>query len=398
MQPEKWTIASTKTHFSHLKRQILEHIPLKNSVLTEAHAQGLGFRTQAALAAAFKATPDLPPRKFDKAAFIEGVAALADEATAEAISEILDGVSLDITVIKLSDQRQNAGRYADIVYDVQVRVRGLSAARLDEEVLFHLPEFGLGPSLEPYRVDSAHDCRAITDYRKTRFGAGEATVVAKLVNGEWHGGFYVYAADHQADDAHCIKSLKAALARAILPRLPTRVRCSIFRPDGYQVGAWRVEARLSPGIQRFWSGSPLQFEIPQWATRIFQMTREFKFGPYEGIFVDGVWKADLYSNGIKEAENPIGLTEVRRALIQCVESLALQGGFREEGELQPVFNDAKQMIGTAQLRNGQHEAWTRVRRMDKRDNSHTYLGRFNTFDDAVAAIRTTVESPPSQGL
>lgn len=397
MQPEKWTITSTKNHFSNLKQQILEHIPLKNSVLTEAHAQGLGFRTQAALAAAFKSTPELSPREFNRSAFIDRVAGLIDEATAEAIAEILDDVSLDITVVKRSDQRQSAARYTDVAYDVEVKVCGLPGAILAEEVLFHLPEFGPGPSTEPYRVDSAHDRRAVTDYSKTRFGAGEATVVAQLVNGQWHGGFYVFATNHQADDAQCIKSLKAALTRAILPQLPTRVRCSIFRPDGYQVGAWRVELRLSPGIRRFWSGSPFQFEIPQWATRTFQMTREFKFGPYEGRFVDGVWKADLYSNGIKEAENPVGLAEVRRALIQCVENLALRAGYGEEGQQQPVFNDGGLMIGSVQLRGGRQEAWARIRRPAGRGNSHTHLGGFNTVSEAVSAIRAATISPHQAG-
>lgn len=390
MQTQTWTSTSIKDHQSDLKQRIHALIPLKDSVLKEAHARGLGFRTQAALAAALKATPQLPARAFSKTDFIFRIAELSDDTSAEVVAEILEGVEFDISVIKRSEQHQRAGRFNDIAYDVVVRVGGISAADLSKDILFHLPEYGREAGIEPYRVDSAHDRRAATDYRKTRFGAGEATLVGKLVGGRWYGGFYVYAPEHQADDTKCIMSLKAGLARAILPQLPTRVRCSIFRPDDYQMGAWRVEMRLPPGVQRFWDGSPFQFNIPQLNKRLFIMPPGFSVGPSIGHFVDGVWKADLYSNGIEEAENPTSLAEVRQALLQCVDQLVVRAGYGDDGQLIPVNDDAGKMVGTVQFRNGWYEAWNRARTVGRPGNSHKLLGYFGSLEESADAIRASL--------
>lgn len=327
MQTQTWTATSIKAHQSELKQRIHELIPLKDSVFIEAHARGLGFRTQAAQVAALKSFPQLSVRAFDIANFVVRIAELSDDTSADVITEILEDVKLGIFVTKRPEQRQRAERFSDVAYDVVVTLGGLSAAALNSDILFHLPEYGREAGVEPYRVDSAHDRRAATDYRKTRFGAGKSTVVAKLVDSSWHGGFYVYAPMHQADDRQCIKSLKAGLARAILPQVPTRVRCLIFRPDDYQMNAWRVEMRLPPGVQRFWNGSPFQFDIPQLTKRLFKMPSGFWVDTNVGQFVDGVWKADLYSNGIEEANNPTSLAEVKNTLLQCVNQLIVREGY-----------------------------------------------------------------------
>jgi hypothetical protein len=209
------------------------------------------------------------------------------------------------------------------------------------------------------------------------------------VDGHWYGGFYVFAPEHQADDTQCIRSLKAALARAVLPQLPTRVRCSIFRPDNYEVGAWRVEMRLPPGVQQLWNGSPFQFDLPQLPKRLFIQESGFLLGPHTGRFVDGVWKADLYSNGIAEAENPTSLAEIKRALIQCVDQLAIRAGYGDEGKSTPVFDDAGKMVGTVEFRNGQYEAWSRVRTVGRPGNSHKLLGRFGSLEESTSAIRAS---------
>lgn len=399
MQLQAWTTASIEAHQAGLKQRICEFIPLKDSVLKEAHARGLSFGTHAALKAALRATPELPVRAFNKAEFIQRIAELSDDVSAEVVTEILDDVRFNVSVVRRSEQRNSAGRYDDIAYDVEVAVTlgGDSVTALDNDIHFHLPEFGRAAGFEPYRVDSAHDRRAVTEYRKTRFGAGQATCVAKLVDGHWNGSFYVYAPEHKADDSQCIRSLKVALARAILPRLPTRARCWIFRPDNYQVGAWRVEMRLPPGVQRFWSGSPIPFDIPQLRKRLFLMESEFHFGLYIGRFVDGVWKADLYSNGIEEAKNPTSLTEVKRALLQCVNTLAQDVENGNEDKLTPVVDDAGHMVGTVKLRSGQYEAWSRARTAGKPGNLHKFLGRFRSLEESTSAIRTSLEAGPREG-
>jgi hypothetical protein len=124
---------------------------------------------------------------------------------------------LNVLVSKRSEQRQRADRYTDIAYDVEVTLEEVAQATLQHEVMFQLPEFGHGASAEPYRVDSAHDFRA--DQSSDPSSGGRRVRMAKLRDGRWYGGFYVYAPEHQANDAECIQALKAALTRVILAAL-----------------------------------------------------------------------------------------------------------------------------------------------------------------------------------
>jgi hypothetical protein len=167
------------------------------------------------------------------------------------------------------------------------------------------------------------------------------------------------------------------------------VRCFIFRPDNYQLGAWRVEIRLPLGVQRFWNGSPFQFDIPQLAKRHFIMGPEFSFGPSIGCFIDGVWKADLYSNGIEEAKNPTSLAEIKRELLQRVNKVITSGGYGDDGDLMFVHDDAGKIIGTVQLRNKWYESWHRARTVGRPGNSHRLLGRFASSEEAIAAVRAS---------
>lgn len=390
MHPQAWTTASVQFHQSSTARRIHEHIPLKDSLLKEAHARGLGFKSHAALIDHFKKTVELPARAFDQKEFVTRVAELAGEDTALAIDALLDGVQLNIAVIKHSPQRQRSHVYSDIAYDVNVTVAlpDDSPESLKGEVLFHLPEFGRDAGKEPYRVDSAFDRRATTDYRKTRAVDGNSTVVAKLVDGHWHGSFFVYAQEHQEDDTQSIRSVKAALARAILPQLPTRVRCRIFRPDSYELGAWRVEMRLPGEVQRFWNGSPFLLDLPALSKRNFIASSEFSHGPSIARFVDGVWKADLYTNGIAEELNPTSLADVKQALLQGVDDLLHRAELHGERMFTTITDAAGNMVGTVEFRNGRYEAWRRARLAIRPGNSHKLVGRFASQDEAASAVRS----------
>ena len=389
MHPQAWTLASIQSHQSSIARRIHEHVPLKNSALQEAHARGLCFKSRAALIDHFKNAVELSARAFDQKAFVTRVAELAGEDTALAIDALLDGVQLDIAVVKYSPQRQRPLVYSDSAYDVSVTVAlpDGSPESLEGEVLFHLPEFGRDARKEPYRVDSAFDRRATTDYRKTRAADRDSTVVAKLVNGHWHGGFFVYAQNHLEDDSRSIRSVKTALARAILPQLPTRIRCRIFRPDNYELGAWRVEMRLPAEVWRLWNGSPFLLDLPVFSKRHFIMTSEFSHGPSIARFVGGVWKADLYTNGIAEELNPTSLADVKQALLQSVEDLLHRAELRGDRMFIPISDAAGNVVGTVEFRNGQYEAWRRSRLVDRPGNSHKLVGRFASQDEAASAVR-----------
>jgi hypothetical protein len=163
MQPQTWTAMSIEAHQSDLKQRIHELISLKDSVLKEAHARGLGFGAHAALKAALKSTPELSARAFNKADFVQRIAELSDDVSAEVVTEILDDVKLDVSVIKRSEQRQRADRYNDIAHDVDVAVTfgRISAAALNTDVQFHLPEFG-GGQVSSHTVS----IRSMTDVQK----------------------------------------------------------------------------------------------------------------------------------------------------------------------------------------------------------------------------------------
>lgn len=327
MQSHTWTAASIHAHLANLSRQIEHHFSIKPSFLKEAHARGFGFRTHAALSAALNTSPVLPGRAFDAEAFVQRIAELGDETSAEAVAEIIDGAQLDIVATKYPEQRQRADRNSDIAYDVSMTLRMNDAGSATfPEVQFFLPEFGQESDYEPYSVDSAHDRRVDTAPSKTRHGAGRSTLGAKLVDGHWYGGFYVYSPIHQQDDSRAIRSLRGALARAVLPSLPTRLRCIIFKPDDYQVGAWRVEMRLPESLLQLSSDFPFGFDLPQLPKRYFVMKEGFGVGPRAGQFLAGVWRADLYSNGVTEDQNPTSIREVKRALLRAVDGILV--GYR----------------------------------------------------------------------
>ncbi len=300
-------------------------VPVKPSALKEAVARGYGFRTDAARAAASKSEQDtsgMLSQSFDDDAFERRLAELSDERSATTARTVLEGARLDITVTKVSAARQRAATYSDVAYDVEVVLSGVASEVLGGDVVFRLPQFGRGAVAEPYRVDSAHDRRELADYQLRHHGGGN-TLVAKLVNGHWHGGLFVYAPEHQRDDARCIESVRAALTRAILPELPTRVRCSVFKPSQYEDRAWRVEIRLPSGLVRRWGSSPFVFYIPTFRQWIFQAKPEYRYGGVEsGVFVDGIWAADLYSNGVSEDENSNRRVEVWQGLLDNVNAVA----------------------------------------------------------------------------
>ena len=391
MHSQAWTSSSIHSHEADLGKRIRPYLPLKDAVLKEAHARGLGFRTRAAQIAALDASGELQQREFDNQEFAERAEELAETpGTAEAIGAILDDFGLEISVVKRSDQRKRQEQYSDTAYDVEVVVTrgGIPATKL--ESAFQLPQFGLMDA-GPYRVDSAHEWRRGSErYRLNLSGKGEPPRVAKLLRGRWSGAFYVYAHEHQTDDARCIKSLKAALARAILPEVSMQPRCSIVRPENYQLGAWRVEMRLPASVQIFLNGSPLQFDIPDLSMRHIRVeTAEHRFGPFSGRFVDGAWSADLYSNGIEEAKNPTSIREVRRALVHRVVETALEAGHQGEN-MTFVHSEAGAVVGTVQYRQGRYEAWSRVRAVGRPGNSHHFVGRFESVEEAISQIRASL--------
>ncbi|MDR5796480.1 hypothetical protein QCE49_24145 [Caballeronia sp. LZ008] len=330
MQPS----AFDRAYFQSLKRDLLaatrDFFRVSDSQVNESFARGFGVNTYAALIAALDGNH---PRKhlkapdvelLDHAAFAARMTELSDDRTAESVSAILEGARIEIKIVRRSPARQNPVRYSDIAYDVTVDISGVPPEVLESSPEFLIPEFLRPDGTELYRLDCDWSFRVDGEYAVTRMQSGRGLLNTKVVDGHWKGALYVYSPQHQGDDSRCLRSVKAALARAILPALTSRVRCSIFRPDRYQYGAWRVRIAIGPVIQAFLGGSRLVFALPKLPKRHVVMDKGFMFDLGVGVFQDGEWCADIYSNGVHEDENPTSLAQVKAELLQAV-NLALHG-------------------------------------------------------------------------
>ncbi len=301
----------------NLKNATDEHFRVKDSYLNEALARGFGYRTYASfIAGAKEATPPLHDT-FDYSAFVARLTELSNDHTAETVGVFLEGVRVIIRVEKYPPEQQRVDRYTDIAYDVTVEVSGLAPETIEKTPQFFVPEFGTN-GVEPFRLDSHHAYRADNGYAVTRGRSGEGILTAKLINGCWKGGLFIYAPEHQLDDARCIRSVKASLVRAILPALTSHVHCCIFRPDHYQYGAWRVQLSIGSTVKAHLSGAGLAFDLPDLPSRHLVISPDYRFDIGAGKFENGLWCADLYSNGIPEDENPTSIADVKAKLLASV--------------------------------------------------------------------------------
>lgn len=99
------------------------------------------------------------------------------------------------------------------------------------------------------------------------------------------------------------------------------VSCEITKPDEYDVGAWRVKAVLSKQVKNNLGDHQVSFKLPEIENRLCHPERGYlqvdKDG-ISGVFIDGVWYGDLYSNGIAEKDNPVTLEMYKQAFVQSV--------------------------------------------------------------------------------
>lgn len=329
--------AFTRADFSSLKRNLVavtsEMFRVQDSPLNESFARGFGVNTYAALIAALDG---VHPRKqmtasadesFDNAAFAARMAELVDDRTAESVSAILDGVRISVTISKRPPARQRSERFLDIAYDVSVKVSGVSPEVLESSPEFLIPEFFKPDGPELYRLDCDAALRVDSEYAVARKQPGRGLLNTKIVDGRWSGGLYVYSLEHQQDDSRCLRAVRAALARAILPVLTPRVRCAVFQPGRYEYGAWRVNITLGPAVRKFLGDSHLVFTLPKWPKRNVVMEPDFMRDLHVGIFRDGAWSADIYSNGIAEDDNPTTIAQVKAGLLASVNEVLRNAGF-----------------------------------------------------------------------
>lgn len=112
------------------------------------------------------------------------------------------------------------------------------------------------------------------------------------------------------------------------------VTCHISRPDGFEHGAWKIEATLSTQvIERLSHGtSPLAFHLPDMSKRLCYPDPPYVRPNVSGgfsVFINGVWTGHLYSNGITEDENPVTIDAFREAFIRSVTKSIAESGLME---------------------------------------------------------------------
>ena len=86
---------------------------------------------------------------------------------------------------------------------------------------------------------------------------------------------------------------------------------------------------MNPQFVTKMSGSNLTFKLPELQKRLFISEKEYRTAGSEGLlgmFVNGHWKGDVYTNGIEENKNPTSVDDFRRAFIDSVRNAASETG------------------------------------------------------------------------
>jgi len=133
-----------------------------------------------------------------------------------------------------------------------------------------------------------------------------------------------YGNEHPAD---MLREIVDSFVRSNLDRLSDRVVVHISRPEGYNLGAWRVFVKLRNPDEAIWLGKSVPFPLPKLEKRRLSADDEYRavvgrpgFAGYElgGVFINGEWRGHLYSNGVEEQQNPTTIPEVQAALIEHI--------------------------------------------------------------------------------
>lgn len=122
------------------------------------------------------------------------------------------------------------------------------------------------------------------------------------------------------------RELIEAFVKEEYGRLTDRLTVHVYRPSGYDYGAWRVKMQLRDPLEMQFYGTPVPFHLPDLPKRRLASnegylsvlntgTGEFTLG---GQFVNGVWEGHLYSNGVEEDRNPTPVEDVQAALYEVV--------------------------------------------------------------------------------
>jgi hypothetical protein len=282
--------------------------------LAEALAAGLGFRTTAAMAAHDQ--QPMPP--FSETAFIGRLGELAnDKLTAHATAALVAGYRASVTLTK------RAERFGETVtvFDIAIVITPPAGRTMPSSVVFRLPEFHNTTGTEKYRVVADYTHRVDDKHTVTRSGKGKELLDTELQNGRWSGALSIYEQVQRVHPESCLGAVRSAMARTILSQLISMVAIDVFKPDTYEVGAWRLVMRTGPGVRAVFPDGTFPFVMPTLPKqRIFvgQYDRQHLPLLERGQFVDGMFAIDINSNGVPEDENPVPIEVVRDLFLQAV--------------------------------------------------------------------------------
>lgn len=120
-----------------------------------------------------------------------------------------------------------------------------------------------------------------------------------------------------------LRELVASFVTREYGHLSDRINVHIFRPEGYDEGAWRVTIKLRDPKEMTWRGKQIPFHLPELEKRLIRSDDEYVAVVFDkqtndptlgGQFNDGEWRGHIYSNGCPESVNPITIYQVREAL------------------------------------------------------------------------------------
>lgn len=296
-----------------VQKNIQAFFSLKFDHLRQGMCAGCGSQSHAALLARFKNGEIIDIRKFNHLALIERLQSMGNShETAEAVSAIIDGRRLTIDLRRQPDNP----RYSDSSYSLDVRVLDQMGNAVQIPFFFIMPIFKSSTGDEPYRVDSAHNYRHSSKFSVSRYPNGKGLLTVEGEHGRWGGGMYVYDSNHQRDDSNCKRIVASGLARKILPAVSPRFNCQLYRPDGYEFGAWKLRVSLGDAAQQRLRGIPLVLKIPALRKRLILPDQGYRREADLMHFKDGVLEAHIYTSGSPEEENPTPIEEVRAEIVR----------------------------------------------------------------------------------
>jgi hypothetical protein len=102
----------------------------------------------------------------------------------------------------------------------------------------------------------------------------------------------------------------------------------ITKPKDYDDGAFHISALLEQNEKLCYDQCPVFFEIPELANRFFRQLQGYRIAvvlpdggiKLHGIFNDGVWQSDFYTNGVSEQDNMTPISAVKHAVEQNIKT------------------------------------------------------------------------------